>query len=129
MNTVTLVGNITKDLELRFTPSGKAVVKFSMAVAQFKDKEGNWISDFFNCIVWNKLAENASESLCKGSKVIVVGKLYVEKWEDKEGNKRQMAGVRVDSLGADLSFATCEIRKNSRPEGNNNFEEDDGIPF
>lgn len=134
MNNITLIGNITKDPELRYTQSGKANCIFSIAVAQYK-KDDEWISDFFNCVAWGKLAENAAGSLSKGDKVILSGKIYVEEWNDKEtGKKRQITKVRVDGLGPELSFATCKVSRNekgtskrSEPDADE-FDNDD-IPF
>jgi single-strand DNA-binding protein len=133
MNSITLIGNITRDPELRYTPSGKAICSFSIAVAQYK-KDDEWISDFFNCVVWGKLAENAAKSLFKGDKVILSGKIYVEQWEDKKsGDKRQATKIRVDNMGPELTFATCEVSRNdkAKPRQSEPDErpEDDEVPW
>ena len=134
MNNITLIGNLTRDPELRFTFSGKATCSFSIAVAQYKNKADEWISDFFNCVVWGKLAENAAGSLSKGDRVIVAGKIYVEKWTDKDsGKERQVTKIRVDSIGPELSFATCEISRNEKAKSRRNEPDDesagDDIPW
>jgi len=121
MNNITLVGNITRDPELRYTQSGKATCSFSIAVAQYKNKADEWVSDFFNCVVWGKLAENVAESLAKGDKVIVAGKIYVEKWTDKKTDtERQVTKLRVANMGPELSFATCEVSRNEKSNGKGN---------
>lgn len=128
MNTITLVGNITADPELRYTPNGNAVAKFSIAVVKNKDKNsGEWISDFFNCITWNSLAENIAASLQRGSRVILTGKVVVEKWTDDNGNKKQSVKIRVESMGPDLAFASCTIEKNSKDRSQQDREETESI--
>ena len=86
MNQVCLVGNIAKDLELRYTPQGKAVIDLSVAVNEgYGDKKS---VSFFDCIVWEKQAENCNQYLTKGSKVGITGSLRQQKWQDKEGKNR-----------------------------------------
>ncbi len=121
MNNITLIGNLTRDPDLRYTQSGKETCSFSIAVAQYKNKADEWISDFFNCVVWGKLAENVAKSLAKGDKVIVAGKIYVEKWTDKDsGKERQVTKIRVANMGPELSFATCEVSRNEKSNGKDN---------
>ena len=92
-NTVTLVGNITDDPELRFTPSGAPVANFTVAVnRRIRNQDGGWddkLDGFFRCSCWRDMAENVSESLTKGTRVVVVGRLSQRSWEDAEGNKRK----------------------------------------
>lgn len=114
MNNITMIGNITKDPELKFTPTGRAVANFSIAVTQYKNDKDEWISDFFNCTAWGSLAQNITESIFKGNRVIISGKLFVEKWTDPEGGKRQHTKIRVDSLGPELTFAKCIVEKNPK---------------
>jgi len=116
MNNIELVGNITKDPELKFTPSGKAVASFSIAVTQYKNDKDEWISDFFNCTAWGNLAQNIAESITRGTRVIISGKLFVEKWTDKDGAKRQSTKIRVESLGPELSYAKCIVEKNPKQQ-------------
>ena len=114
MNTIIEVGNATRDAELRFTPNGKAVATFSIAVTQGKSDDGGWNSDFFNVQAWGKLAENCAESIQKGTKVIVVGKLIVDKYTDKEGIKKQNYKINAINVGVDLSYARAVTIKNDK---------------
>lgn len=117
-NTVTLVGNITSDPELRFTPSGMAVASFTVAVnRRYRTPDGNWedkLDGFFNCSCWRDLAEHVAESLTKGMRVIVTGRLNQRSWEDKEGNRRTAVEIQVDEIGPSLRFATASVTKSSR---------------
>ena len=116
-NTVTLVGNITDDPELRFTPSGAAVANFTVAVnRRFKngDRWEDKLDGFFRCSCWREMAENAAESLQKGTRVVVVGRLSQRSWEDQEGNKRSQVEVQVDEVAPSLKWATASIQKSQR---------------
>ena len=114
MNNIVIVGNITKEPELKFTPSGRAVASFSIAVTQYKNDKDEWVSDFFNCTAWGSLAQNIADSITTGNRVIISGKLYVEKWTDKEGSKRQHTKIRVDNMGPELTYAKCIVEKNPK---------------
>ena len=118
-NTVTLVGNITRDPELRFTPAGQAVATFGMAVNRRYQKNGQWEeqTSFFNVTAWGTLGENASNSLHKGARVLVTGRLDQRSWETQEGEKRSVVEVVADEIGPSLRWATVEITKNERREG------------
>lgn len=119
-NTVTLVGNITDDPELRFTPSGAAVANFTVAVnRRFKngDRWEDRLDGFFRCSCWREMAENAAESLQKGTRVVVVGRLSQRSWEDQEGNKRSAVEVQVDEVAPSLKWATASIQKSQRSGG------------
>ncbi len=119
-NTVTLVGNITDDPELRFTPSGAAVANFTVAVnRRFKngDRWEDRLDGFFRCSCWREMAENAAESLQKGTRVVVVGRLNQRSWEDQEGNKRSAVEIQVDEVAASLRWATASIQKSQRSAG------------
>ena len=119
-NTVTLVGNITDDPELRFTPSGAAVANFTVAVnRRFKngDRWEDRLDGFFRCSCWREMAENAAESLQKGTRVVVVGRLSQRSWEDQEGNKRSAVEVQVDEVAPSLKWATASIQKSQRSSG------------
>ncbi|MGH2790461.1 MAG: single-stranded DNA-binding protein, partial [Actinomycetota bacterium] len=102
-NVVTLVGNITDEPELRFTPGGAAVANFTVAVnRRFRNQDGTWddkLDGFFRCSCWRDMAENVSESLNKGARVIVTGRLQQRSWDDNEGNKRSTIEVQVDEVG------------------------------
>ncbi len=119
-NTVTLVGNITDDPELRFTPSGAAVANFTVAVnRRFKngDRWEDRLDGFFRCSCWRDMAENAAESLQKGTRVVVVGRLNQRSWEDQEGNKRSAVEVQVDEVAPSLKWATASVQKSQRSGG------------
>jgi single-strand DNA-binding protein len=118
MNQVALVGNITDDPELRYTQSGAAVCGFTVAVSHRSKNNGQWqdVNDgFFNCTAWRSNAENAAQTLKKGMRIFVSGKL-VQRTFEVEGQKRQTVEIQVTHLGPDLQFATAEVRK-STPAG------------
>ncbi|MEA2498076.1 MAG: single-strand DNA-binding protein [Actinomycetota bacterium] len=120
-NCVTLVGNITDDPELRFTPSGAAVANFTVAVnRRYKNPDGQWedkLDGFFRCNCWRDMAENISESLKKGMRVMVVGRLQQRSWEDGEGNKRSVVEIQVDEVGPSLRWASASVQKSDRSGG------------
>jgi single-strand DNA-binding protein len=117
-NTVTLTGNITDDPELRFTPGGAAVANFTVAVnRRYRNNDGQWedkLDGFFRCNCWRDMAENVAESLQKGTRVVVVGRLQQRTWEDAEGNKRSAFEVQVDEIGPSLRWASAQVTKSSR---------------
>ena len=117
-NSVTLVGNVTRDPELRFTPSGQATASFGLAVNRvWNDRQTNERKEavsFFDIVCWREMAENASESLTKGSRVIVTGRLEQRSWEGQDGEKRSKIEVVADEIGPSLRWATAEVRKNDR---------------
>ena len=122
-NSVTLIGNITRDPELRFTPSGQATASFGLAVnRRWQDRQsGEWQEavSFFDVVCWREMAENASASLGKGSRIIVTGRLEQRSWESQEGEKRSKVEVIADEVGPSLRWATAEVTKNERrsPDG------------
>jgi single-strand DNA-binding protein len=116
-NTVSLVGNITDDPELRFTPSGSAVANFTVAVNRRFQKDGQWedrLDGFFRCNCWRDMAENVAESLQKGMRVVVVGRLQQRSWDDNDGNRRSVFEIQVDEVGPSLRWATAQIQKSRR---------------
>ena len=119
---ITLVGNLVDDPELRFTPSGAAVAKFRIAsTPRFLDKQTNEWKDgeslFLSCNVWRQAAENAAESLTKGMRVIVQGRLKQRSYETREGEKRTVFEVEVDEVGPSLKSATAKVTKAQRGGG------------
>jgi single-strand DNA-binding protein len=119
---ITLVGNLVDDPELRFTPSGAAVAKFRMAsTPRFLDKTTNEWKDgeslFLSCNVWRQAAENVAESLQRGMRVIVQGRLKQRSYETREGEKRTVYEVEVDEVGPSLKSATAKVTKASRSGG------------
>ena len=120
--TITIVGNLTDDPELRFTPSGAAVANFRVAsTPRYLDKtSGEWRDGdplFLACNIWRDPAENVAESLKRGSRVIVTGRLRQRSYETKEGEKRTVFEVEVDEVGPSLRNATAKINRISRGGG------------
>ena len=117
-NSVTLVGNVTRDPELRFTPSGQATASFGLAVNRvWTDRQTNERREavsFFDVVCWREMAENASQSLPKGARVIVTGRLEQRSWETSDGEKRSKVEVIADEIGPSLRWATAEVTKNDR---------------
>ncbi|OLT19541.1 single-stranded DNA-binding protein [Ornithinimicrobium sp. CNJ-824] len=119
---ITVVGNLTADPELRFTPSGAAVANFTVASTprQF-DRQANEFKDgetlFMRCSVWREAAENASESLSKGMRVIVTGRLVSRSWQTNEGENRTVMEMQVDEVGPSLRYATAQVTKTQRGSG------------
>jgi single-strand DNA-binding protein len=123
---ITLVGNLVDDPELRFTPSGAAVAKFRIAsTPRFLDKQTNEWKDgeslFLSCNVWRQAAENVAESLQRGMRVIVQGRLKQRSYETKEGEKRNAYEVEVDEVGPSLKSATAKVVKTQRGAGAGGF--------
>lgn len=111
---VTIVGNLTADVELKFTPQGKAVAKFSVATAErFKTPDGAWDSKnttFWNIIVWDKQAENVADTIGKGDEVILQGKAYTTSWQDKNtGETRSRIEVTATKVAVSLARATAKV--------------------
>ena len=124
--TITVVGNLTDDPELRFTPSGAAVAKFRVAsTPRFMDKASNEWKDgeplFLSCTVWRQAAENVAESLQRGTRVIVSGRLKQRSYETREGEKRTVIELEVDEIGPSLRYATAKVTRASRGEGGGGF--------
>src|SRR5688572_8911678 len=116
---ITVVGNLTADPELRFTPSGAAVANFTVAsTPRTFDRQTNEWKDgealFLNCSVWRQAAENAAESLVRGMRVIVSGRLKARSYETREGEKRTVFEIDVDEVGPSLKYATAKVQKTSR---------------
>lgn len=116
---ITIIGNLTADPEMRYTPSGVAVAKFTVAsTPRTFDKQSNEWKDgdslFLGCNVWRQAAENAAESLQRGMRVIVHGRLRQRSYETKEGEKRTVYEVEVDEVGPSLRNATAKVIKASR---------------
>jgi single-strand DNA-binding protein len=120
--TITVVGNLTDDPELRFTPSGAAVAKFRIAsTPRTMDRQSNEWKDgeplFLACNVWRDAAEHVAESLQRGSRVIVQGRLRQRSYETREGEKRTVYELEVDEIGPSLRYATAKVQKMSRSGG------------
>jgi single-strand DNA-binding protein len=124
--TITVIGNLTDDPELRFTPSGAAVAKFRVAsTPRFMDRaSGEWKDGeplFLSCTVWRQAAENVAESLQRGTRVIVSGRLRQRSYETREGEKRTVIELEVDEIGPSLRYATAKVQKMSRSGGGGGF--------
>jgi single-strand DNA-binding protein len=121
MNQVVIVGNLTDDPELRYTPNGAAVVKFRVAVnRRYQDATGQWKdgeTSYFTVNGWRSLAENVAESLTRGTRVVVVGRLQMRSWETQEGDKRTVTEIEADEIAPSLRWATAKIEKQSRASG------------
>ena len=120
--TLTVVGNLVADPELRFTPNGAAVANFTVAsTPRSFDKQANEWKDgetlFLRCSVWREAAENAAESLTRGARVIVTGRLVSRSWETKEGEKRTVMEMQVEEVGPSLRYATAKVAKTDRKGG------------
>src|ERR1700754_2864210 len=123
---ITVVGNLTADPELRFTPSGAAVANFTVAATPrtFDRQSGEWKDGdalFMRCNVWRQAAENAAETLTRGMRVMVQGRLKQRSFETREGEKRTVMELEVDEGGPSLKYATAKINKVSRGEGSGGF--------
>jgi single-strand DNA-binding protein len=117
-NNVVLVGNITRDPELRFTPTGQATATFGLAVNRRwqnrQTQEWEEATSFFDVVCWREMAENASESLAKGTRVMVSGRLDQRSWETADGERRSKIEVVADEIGPSLRWATAQVTKNER---------------
>ncbi len=119
---ITVVGNLTADPELRFTPSGAAVANFTVAsTPRIFDRQNNEWKDgdalFMRCSIWREAAENVAESLTRGARVVVQGRLKQRSYETKEGEKRTVVELEVDEIGPSLRYATAKVNKASRSGG------------
>ena len=115
-NTVTLVGNLTRDPEMRFTPSGAGQAIIGMAVSRrYQDRNNEWQEEtgFYNIVCWGDLAENV-QSLKKGTRVIVNGRLRQRSWETEQGDKRSVIEVQADEIGPSLRWARADVHRNER---------------
>ncbi len=118
-NSVTLIGNLVDDPELRFTPSGVAMTKVRFAVNRRYQKAGEWQEEtsFFGGTLWRDSAESVAESLHKGDRVIITGRLEQRSWETQEGDKRSIVEVAIDEMGPSLRWATAQVTRTPRGNG------------
>jgi single-strand DNA-binding protein len=119
---VTLVGNVTRAPELKYTAGGRGVSSFGIAVNRrwMNKTTGDWDEQvsFFNVTAWGELGENIAASLEKGNRAIVIGRLEQRKYTDREGNEKSVVECVADSIGPDLRWATCEIHRAERTQSN-----------
>src|SRR2546427_8124636 len=120
-NQIVIVGNLTRDPELRYTPNGAALVKFGIAWSKrAPDESGQWRdveTSFFNVTAWRQLAENVAETLTQGSRVVVVGRLRTNSWETPEGERRAQGEDEGEGNGASPQGATAKNEKQGRAPG------------
>lgn len=119
-NTVTLVGNCTRDPELRFTNTGQSLASFGLAVNRrwLNRQSGEWEEQvsFFDVTCWGSLGENVAASITKGTRLIVTGQLEQRSWETQAGEKRTAVGIKADEVGPSLRWANCEVTRNERSD-------------
>ena len=126
-NSVTLVGNLVEDPELRFTASGVAMARIRIAVSRrYQDRNNEWQeeSSFFGGTCWRDVAENVAESLTKGARVIITGRLKQRSWETNEGEKRSVVEIDIQEIGPSLRWATASVTRTPRQgagEGGGNY--------
>ncbi len=123
---ITVVGNLTADPELRFTPSGAAVATFTVASTprRYNQQTSQWEDGtalFLRCNIWRQAAENVAESLTRGARVVVQGRLQQRSFETKEGEKRTVVELEVEEVGPSLKYATAKVNKVSRGSGDGGF--------
>ncbi len=119
-NTVTVIGNVTRDPELRYLTSGTALASFGVAWNnRYKDRNGEQVEDtsFFDVTCWRDLADNVAESISKGDRVIVYGKLEQRSWETQDGEKRSKVEIVADEVAPSLRWATAKVEKIRRGDG------------
>lgn len=126
-NQIEIIGNVTRDPELRFTASGDAVCSFSVAWSQRRrnPQTGDWEdgdTSFFDCTAWRQLGENVAASISKGDRVIVSGYMKQRSYEDRDGNKRYAWDIQVDEVGPSLRWATAQIERTSRSSGGGGYQ-------
>ena len=124
--TITVIGNLTSDPELRFTPSGAAVANFTVAsTPRTFDKQSNEWKDaetlFMRCSIWREAAENVAESLAKGNRVVVTGRLVSRSYDTKEGEKRTVVELQAEEVGPSLKYATAKVNRTQRSGGGGGF--------
>ena len=124
--TITIVGNLTNDPELRFTPSGAAVASFTVAsTPRSFDRQANEWKDgetlFMRCSIWRQAAENVAESLQRGMRVVVTGRLKSRTFDTREGEKRTVIEMEAEEIGPSLKYATAKVNRTTRSGGEGGF--------
>jgi single-strand DNA-binding protein len=122
-STVTLIGNLTRDPELRYTTGGRGVASFGIAVNRRYQVNGEWQEQvsFFNVVAWGTLGENVAASLTKGTRCIVTGRLEQRSWETQDGDKRSVVEVVADEVGPGLRWAQAQVERNERSSSDGGF--------
>lgn len=130
-NTITVVGTLVRDPELRYTSEGHAVCSFTAAYNARKKEGDKWVdgpATFFRCTAWRDLAENVAATLSKGDRAIVEGRMTARKYTDKNGNEREGWDVQVEAVGPELRFATAQVERAKRSGGGNSAGGGSGTP-
>lgn len=131
INNITILGNLTREPELRYIPSGTPVANFGVAVnRRWQNNDGEWQEEvsFVDVVVWNSLAENCAESLKKGDRVLINGRIQMRTWETQEGMTKNKIEVVAKAVAPSLEWATAEIIKNTKQD-TDEVEESDDLPF
>jgi single-strand DNA-binding protein len=117
-NTINIVGNLTKEPELRFTTSGRAFCSVSIAASRRYQQNGEWqeVTSFFDGTLWGDAAENLAASVTKGTRVVAVGRMEQREYTDKEGNKRRAYDFVIDEIGPSIRWARCSVEKTTRSD-------------
>jgi len=118
-STTTIVGNLTRDPELRFTTGGRGQASMGVAVSRRWQSNGEWqeATSFFNVVAWGTLGENVAASLTKGTRVVVTGRLEQRTYETKDGEKRSVVEIIADEIGPSMRYARCEVERTERSTG------------
>jgi single-strand DNA-binding protein len=133
-NSVSIVGNLTREPELRFTPSGQATATFGMAVNRTwtdrQSQERRESTSFFDVVCWGTLAENAATSLTRGTRVVVTGRLDQRSWETQDGERRSKVEITAEEIAPSLRWATVQVTRNERrsPEGERSNGDTHAVP-
>lgn len=117
-NTINVVGNLTKEPELRFTTSGRAFCSVSIAASRRYQANGEWqeVTSFFDGTLWGDAAENLAASVTKGTRVVAIGRMEQREYTDKEGNKRRAYDFVIDEIGPSIRWARCQVEKTTRSD-------------
>ena len=126
LNRVVLIGHLTRDPELRYTPDGTPVAKFTLAVNRpYKDKQGNNLADFINIVAWRKLGELCAQYLSKGQLAAVVGRLEIRNYEDEDGNRHWITEVIAD----DVRFLETARKNDTSEDASDEEDDEESLPF
>ncbi len=126
-NTVTIIGNVTRDPELRFISSGIPVCEFGLAW-NLRKQNGEEEAMFFNVTCWRSLAENVSECIAKGTRVIVTGRMNWRSWETEAGEKRNVVDIQAEEVGPSLQWASAEVTRNEKGDAGSGTNLGDNPP-
>lgn len=129
--TVTLVGNLVREPELKFLPSGVALCEFGVAINSRRKEGDKWVDgdpEFYDITCWRELGENVAESIMKGQRVVIIGKLNFRSWETDDGSKRSKISVTAEAVGPDLRWATAQVTRTERNSGDGGYQSQQAPP-